>query len=505
MAAEHAISPTREEDYPEWYQQALKAADLAENSPVRGCMVIKPWGLGIWENIQKTLDQKIKATGHENVYFPLFIPLSFLEKEASHVEGFAKECAVVTHHRLEQKDGRLVPTAELEEPLIVRPTSETIIGDSFSKWIKSYRDLPLLINQWANVVRWELRTRLFLRTSEFLWQEGHTAHATEEDARQEVEVAAEMYRQLLEEALAVPVIIGEKSEGERFPGAVTTVSLEAMMQDRKALQAGTSHYLGQNFARAQNIQFLNANGEHEYAHTTSWGVSTRLVGAMIMAHGDDDGIRVPPRVAPKHIVILPVIPKAEAQSEVFAYADRLAADLRKAAYQGSPIIVHVDKRELRGGEKNWQWIKKGIPLRIEVGPRDVKNDAAVVYRRDQSVREKMFLSREQLLSNAALLLDSIQQQYFKQAKAYRDEHTQYGIANYEEFRSFFTPSNQEKPEIHGGFVVAKWCGDERVSRPLLEALKVTIRCLPREQSGTKGKCVLTGRDAEIDAIFAKAY
>ncbi len=314
-----------------------------------------------------------------------------------------------------------------------------------------------------------------------------------------------MYRQLREEALAVPVIIGEKGEGERFPGAVTTVSLEAMMQDRKALQAGTSHYLGQNFARAQNIQFLNANGEHEYAHTTSWGVSTRLVGAMIMAHGDDDGIRVPPRVAPKHIVILPVIPKAEAQSEVFAYADRLAADLRKAAYQGSPIIVHVDKRELRGGEKNWQWIKKGIPLRIEVGPRDVKNDAAVVYRRDQSVREKMFLSREQLLSNAALLLDSIQQQYFKQAKAYRDEHTQYGIANYEEFRSFFTPSNQEKPEIHGGFVVAKWCGDERVSRPLLEALKVTIRCLPREQSGTKGKCVLTGRDAEIDAIFAKAY
>lgn len=501
---ESAIQPTREQDYPEWYQEVIKAADLAENSPVRGCMVIKPWGYGLWESIQRELDRRIKASGHENAYFPLFIPLSFLEKEASHVEGFAKECAVVTHHRLEEKDGKLVPTGELEEPLIVRPTSETIIGESFSRWVKSYRDLPLLINQWANVVRWEMRTRLFLRTAEFLWQEGHTVHADEEDARKEVMLAAEMYRELMEDELAMPVIIGRKSEGERFPGAVDTITLEAMMQDRKALQAGTSHYLGQNFAKGSNIRFLNAAGELEFAHTTSWGVSTRLIGGMIMTHGDDNGLRVPPRVAPKHVVILPVVPKPETQDEVFRYADELAQTLSALSYHGVPLRVHVDKRDLRGGEKNWQWIKKGIPLRIEVGPRDVSSRQAVAYRRDQTNREKHFVAAAELAEKVILFLDEIQASYFKQAQNFRAENIETSVGNWEEFKKYFTPKNSEKPEIHGGFVKAKWSGTAQ-SAALLNELKVTVRCLPLEQSGTQGKCVLTGEAATLDAIFAKAY
>lgn len=504
-AARNAISPTRAEDYPEWYQQVVKAADIAESSPVRGCMIIKPWGWGIWEKIQSALDKKIKATGHENAYFPIFIPLSFLEKEAAHVDGFAKECAVVTHHRLEERDGKLVPTGELDEPLIVRPTSETIIGESFSRWIKSYRDLPLLINQWANVVRWEMRTRLFLRTSEFLWQEGHTAHATEKEAREEVDIAAEMYRQLTEEELAIPVLMGEKSEWERFPGAVSTITLEAMMQDRKALQVGTSHYLGQNFAKAQNIRFLTPEGELEYAHTTSWGVSTRLIGGLIMAHSDDDGLRVPPRVSPKHLVVLPVIPKPEMEQDVLSYAQGIAADTRKLCYQGSPFVTHVDTRDIRGGEKNWQWIKKGIPLRIEVGPKDLQSNAVVLYRRDLPAKEKIVLSRENLAEKLPSILDEIQENYFQAAKSFQKQNIEEGISSYEEFKEFFTPKNQAKPEIHGGFVRAKWCADEEASAKLLADLKVSIRCLPKEQSASAGKCVLTGRDATIDAVFGKAY
>lgn len=504
-AEESAIQPTREEDYPEWYQQVIKAADLAENSPVRGCMVIKPWGWGIWENVQKALDARIKATGHENAYFPLFIPLSFLEKEAAHVEGFAKECAVVTHHRLEQKEGKLVPVGELEEPLVVRPTSETIIGDSFSRWIKSYRDLPVLINQWANIVRWEMRTRLFLRTTEFLWQEGHTAHATEEEARQEVATASGLYREVIEDLLAIPVIIGEKPEFERFPGAVTTVTLEAMMQDRKALQAGTSHYLGQNFARAQNIQFLDQAGELKYAHTTSFGATTRLIGALVMTHADDDGLRVPPRITPRHCVILPVLGKAESADRVLAYAERIAAELSELTYHGQPLNVFIDKRDIRGGEKNWQWIKKGIPLRIEVGPRDLEKDALVLYRRDRSPREKVFLGRAELKEKAAVLLDEIQETYLNAAKDYQQRYTETGITDYEEFRRFFTPKNQAKPELHGGFVRAKWSGDKEATNRLLADLKVTVRCLPFGQTGTKGRCVLTGKEAVLDAVFAKAY
>lgn len=499
-----AVSPTRQEDYPEWYQQVIKAADLAENSPVRGCMVIKPWGFGIWENIQRQLDDRIKATGHENVYFPLFIPLSFFEKEAAHVEGFAKECAVVTHHRLEEKNGRLVPAGELEEPLVVRPTSETIIGDSFSRWVESYRDLPLLINQWANVVRWEMRPRIFLRTTEFLWQEGHTVHASHEEALQETLQMLEVYRSFIEDVLAMPVIAGEKSPGERFPGAVSTFTLEAMMQDRKALQSCTSHYLGQNFAKASNIRFSNKEGQLEYAYTTSWGMTTRLIGSMIMCHGDDDGIRLPPRIAQRQVVIIPVIPKPEMEAQVLAYAEQIASSLRQVNYHGRPLQVWIDKRDRRGGEKNWEWIKKGVPIRLEVGPRDIDSQSAMLYRRDRPHKEKQAAGLSQLEQTIPHILEEMQHNYYKQALDYRDAHIYRHIENFDQMRAFFTPKNEEKPEIHGGFVLAKWCGDP-ATEDMLSELKVTIRCLPLQQSGTVGRCVLTGREATLDAIFAKSY
>ncbi|MEC7838533.1 MAG: proline--tRNA ligase [Chlamydiota bacterium] len=507
MAAQkikNAISPTREENYSEWYQQVIKAADMAENSPVRGCMIIKPWGYGIWEQIKNDLDIRIKRLGHENVYFPLFIPLSYLEKEAEHVEGFAKECAVVTHHRLEQVDGKLVPAGELEEPLVVRPTSEMIIGEAFSRWIESWRDLPMLTNQWANVVRWEMRTRLFLRTAEFLWQEGHTAHASADDAVRETIQMLEMYRSHMQDVLALPVIIGKKSESEKFPGAVDTYTTEIMMQDRKAIQAGTSHYLGQNFAEAQNIKFCNKEGDLEYAYTTSWGVTTRLVGAMIMCHSDDDGLRVPPRVAPKHVVIIPVVPKPEHEAEVIAYADKIAEKLRNTNYQGESIRVNVDKRDRRGGEKNWEWIKKGVPIRIEVGPRDIESQSMMLSRRDKGSKDKEKVEIGDVEDMTLTALEEIQKNYYEQAQEFQEKHTHTDIDNFEDFKAFFTPKNPEKPEIHGGFVLAKWCGDIE-SEQLLDGMKVSIRCLPIEQSGTEGKCVLTGKPATLDAIFAKAY
>lgn len=499
-----AISPTREDDYPEWFQQVIKAADMAESSPVRGCMVIKPWGYGIWERIQRQLDDRIKNTGHENAYFPLFIPLSFLEKEAAHVEGFAKECAVVTHHRLEEKGGRLVPTGELEEPLIVRPTSETIIGESFSRWIESYRDLPLLVNQWANVVRWELRPRIFLRTTEFLWQEGHTAHANEEEARAEALKMHEVYREFMENVLALPIILGEKSPGERFPGAVNTYTLEAMMQDRKALQAGTSHYLGQNFSKASNIKFSNKDGQVEYAYTTSWGTTTRMIGALIMCHGDDDGLRLPPRIAPKQVVILPVVPKPELEEQVYGYAEEIASLLRRCDFYGESLAVTVDKRDKRGGEKNWEWIKKGIPLRIEVGPRDLESRTAMVCRRDRPHKEKSKVAVDTMAQEVVAMLEEIQRNYFAQASAFRDANINRSCTTFEELKAFFTPKNVDKPEIHGGFVLAKWCGEVETEK-MLDELKVTIRCLPLKQSGTEGRCVLTGKPATLDAIFAKSY
>ncbi len=467
-------------------------------------MVIRPWGYGIWENLQRQMDARIKATGHENAYFPLFIPLSFLEKEAEHVEGFAKECAVVTHHRLEERNGKLIPTGELEEPLIVRPTSETIIGDSFKRWIQSYRDLPVLINQWCNIVRWEMRTRLFLRTSEFLWQEGHTAHADEAEAREEQEKMLEVYREFCENVLALPVITGEKPAHERFPGAVSSLCIEAMMQDRKALQAGTSHYLGQNFARACGIEFATESGGLDLVHTTSWGTSTRLIGGLIMAHGDDDGIRVPPKVAPKHAVILPVIPSDDAREKVLTYARSVAESLSDIMFNGSGIVVELDRRDLRGGEKNWQWIKKGIPVRIEVGPRDIEKGNIVLYRRDRSHKEKLFMPLAELAGKLPSILQEIQDNYFAEALAFRKENLVTDVDDFESFRKIFTPENAELPEIHGAFVRAKWSEDPE-SLDLLAQMKVSVRCLPLDQSGTGGRCVLTGKRATVDAIFARAY
>ncbi len=499
-----AVTPTREEDYAEWYQQVIKASGLAERSAVRGCMVILPWGYALWENIVAVLDGKFKDTGVKNAYFPLFIPLGFLEKEAAHVEGFAKECAVVTHHRLEQgPGGGLVPAGELAEPLVVRPTSETIIGDSFSKWVTSYRDLPLLINQWANVVRWEMRTRIFLRTSEFLWQEGHTAHATRQEAEERTRMMLDIYAEVVENYLAVPVIKGTKTPSERFPGAVDTYCIEAMMQDRKALQAGTSHFLGQNFARASDIRFQSADGNEAHAWTTSWGVSTRLVGGLIMAHGDDDGILLPPRVASAHVVLLPIFRKASDRDQVMAYVTQLAAELRGTDYDGRPVRVEIDDRDI-GGARGWDWIKKGIPLRVEIGPRDIAEDQVFVARRDKGHRDKAAMKRAAFVAGIAGLLDEIQGRLFDRAMAFQKAHT-HQIDSREAFEAFFTPENKEKPEIHGGFALSHWCGDAGCEACIKEEMGVTIRCIPFEMIASDGACIRCGKPSRQRVVFAKAY
>jgi len=499
-----AITPTRAQDYPEWYQQVVTAADLAENSPVRGCMVIKPWGYAIWEFIQESLDKRFKATGHVNAYFPLLIPLSYLEKEAQHVEGFAKECAVVTHHRLKDDgQGKLKPDGELEEPLIIRPTSETIIGEMYAKWVQSYRDLPILINQWANVMRWEMRTRLFLRTSEFLWQEGHTAHATAEEAMQETRMILDLYADFAENVLAIPVIKGEKTLAERFPGAVNTYCIEAMMQDRKALQAGTSHFLGQNFAKAANIQFLNRQGQLEHAWTTSWGVSTRLIGGLIMTHSDDNGLVLPPRVAPQQVVILPIYRNDEEKQTVLDYCQRLQQALAQKTFHDQPIRVQLDQREMNGGEKNWHWIKKGVPIRLEIGPRDVAKDSVFMGRRDLAPSEKRSLQSGEFIQQVASLLADIQTNLLQRAKSYREQHTR-EIHNLADFNAYFTPQNSAKPEIHAGFAIC-YAVDEPCIEDFLKPLKVTARCIPLEQSGAVGKCIFTGKETDKQIIFAKAY
>jgi prolyl-tRNA synthetase len=512
-AVQTAITPTREQHYAEWYQQVVRAADLAENSPVRGCMVIKPWGYQLWENMQRVLDRMFKDTGHKNAYFPLFIPLSFLEKEAEHVEGFAKECAVVTHHRLQagtKPDGRpgLVPAGELDEPLVVRPTSETIIGASFAKWVQSYRDLPLLINQWANVVRWEMRTRLFLRTAEFLWQEGHTAHATEAEAREETMKMLDVYADFAENWMAMPVIKGRKTDGERFPGAVDTFSIEAMMQDRKALQAGTSHFLGQNFAKASEIKFLDQGGTLQHAWTTSWGVSTRLVGGLIMTHADDDGLMVPPRLAPTHVVILPITPKPETAAAVNEACEKLAKRLREVSYAGRTVEVEVDRRDLRGGDKMWQWVKKGAPVRVEIGPRDLEQNAVSVCRRDRGTKERTAMSADALVAGVVALLEEIQQGMLDKAKAHREANMR-KIDDPAEFRAFFTPKKQESenspPEIHGGFALSRFAMDAKDEARLKDELGVTVRCIPIEGPDDPGPCILSGKPATRRVVFAKAY
>ena len=504
MSSPTAITPTRADNFPEWYQQVIKAADLAENSDVRGCMIIKPWGWGIWENVQRQLDAMFKATGHVNAYFPLFIPVSFLEKEAEHVEGFAKECAVVTHHRLEAKDGKLVPAGALNEPLVVRPTSETIIGAAYARWVRSYRDLPVLINQWANVVRWEMRPRLFLRTAEFLWQEGHTAHETKEEALAETEKMLGVYEKFAREHLALPVFTGEKSASERFPGAVSTLCIEAMVQDRKAIQAGTSHFLGQNFSRASGIEFATRDGGREFAWTTSWGVSTRLIGTLIMAHSDDDGLVLPPRVAPSQVVILPVLGKPEFRDAVLRAAHELAAELRRQSAFGEPVRVEIDQRDAGGGVKNWEWIKKGVPLRVEIGPRDLEKGVVAVSRRDRSPKDKEFPARAEFLAGVGALLESIQEGLLARATAFRDEHTK-KIDSAEDFRAFFTPRNAAQPEVHGGFALAHWDGTAETEEKIKEELKVTIRCIPRGGDGEPGVCPFTGRPSARRVVFAKSY
>jgi len=500
-----AIVPVRAENYPEWYQQVIKAADMAESSEVRGCMVIKPWGFTIWENIQKNLDEMFKETGHVNAYFPLFIPKSYFEKEAEHVEGFAKECAVVTHSRLEDDGkGGLKPAGKLNEELIVRPTSETIIGASFSKWVNSYRDLPLLINQWANVVRWEMRTRLFLRTTEFLWQEGHTVHETKEEALEETYKMLDVYAKFAEEYLAIPVIKGEKTESEKFPGAVSTFTFEAMMQDKKALQAGTSHFLGQYFSRASNIKFQNRDGKEEFAWTTSWGVTTRLIGALIMAHGDDNGLILPPKIAPLHIVIIPIYRNDEQKEKVMNFIKQLSSKIRELRFDEKKIRLKIDDRDIRGGEKIWNWIKKGVPIRLEIGMRDIENNSVFMGRRDKEPKDKISIGTEEFVRDLTNILAEIQNNIYLKARDFKKKNMII-IDNKEEFYSYFTPENKEYPEIHGGFSESFWCGNPACEENIKNELKVTIRCIPLAIKEEKGKCIYCGQKSDKRVIFAKSY
>ncbi len=511
-----ALPVTREDNFPEWYQAVVDSADLAETSPVRGCMIVKPWGWGIWELIQAALDARIKETGHENCYFPLFIPMSFIAQEASHVEGFAKEMAVVTHHRLKAVDGKLAvdPTSELEEPLVVRPTSETIIGDAFRRWISSYRELPILINQWANVVRWEMRTRMFLRTTEFLWQEGHTAHADGEDALGETLKMLDVYRELAEDVLAMPVVVGEKPENERFPGADATYSIEAMMQDGKALQAGTSHYLGTNFARAQNIRYQSATGELEYCHTTSWGVSTRLIGGVIMTHGDDDGLRLPPRIAPKQVVIVPMLREKPEDAELLAYCEKLKGELDGLAAFGAPLRAHLDKKPIRSANKRWDWLRRGAPILLEVGPRDMASDQVTMIRRDKLRDGDKILSqtlpRQTFLDEAAGLLADIQQNLFDEAKARLDANIRTDFADFDAIAAYFGAAAEEDEKTgFKGWARVPWArptgAELEEVEARLKALKLTLRNVPADQKPPSGRCVFTGRPAVENILVARAY
>ena len=508
----HALPVTREADFSAWYQSVISEADLAEESGVRGCMVIRPWGYGIWERIQRLLDDRIKATGHENCYFPLFIPLSYFEKEAEHVEGFAKEMAVVTHHRLvsDGKGGLMPdPTAKLEEPLVVRPTSETVIGTAFARWVQSWRDLPVLINQWANVVRWEMRTRMFLRTSEFLWQEGHTAHASAEEAREETLKMLEVYRSFAEECLALPVVAGEKPENERFPGAVSTYSIEAMMQDGKALQAGTSHFLGTNFATAQNIRFQNAAGELELANTTSWGVSTRMIGGVIMVHGDDDGLRTPPRIAPWQIVIVPMLRDQPEDAAIVEYCKALQQDLAGLSAFGEPVRALLDLKPAKAATKRWGWVKKGAPLIIEVGGRDVAGGNVSVIRRDRLYREdgkldSAVVERGTFVASAAETLADLQSALHAEARARLEASIARDVTDFAGIERAFADGVKNP-----GWVEIQWSKpmgaalDAVVER--LKALKLTIRNAPMEAEAADGACVFTGAPAVERVLVGRAY
>ncbi|MBP3546935.1 MAG: proline--tRNA ligase [Alphaproteobacteria bacterium] len=499
----------RKNNYPEWYQNVVAESEMAENSASPGCMVIKSWGYGMWERIRDIFDEKFKETNHENCYFPMFIPLSFFQKEADHVEGFAKEMAVVTHSRLESKDGKLTPASPLEEPLIVRPTSETIIADSFSKWIKSYRDLPVLINQWANVVRWEMRPRLFLRTREFLWQEGHTAHSTADEAEKETLLMLNVYREVAEKYLAMPVLVGRKPEHEKFPGAIDTYCIEAMMQDGKALQAGTSHFLGQNFAKSANISFVNKNNQQEYAYTTSWGVSTRLIGGLIMTHADDEGMVVPPAVAPYQVVILPLIKNEADKDTILAYVEEIRKELKTKMPLGDKIRIKVDIRDKKPVDKFWEWSKKGAPIIVEVGMRDIEGNNLMVRERLKinTPEGKEIVSRDEFVNTIEQRLQKIQQQMFDTANNRLQQNIRTDIDTKEKFAEYFANSNEwieDGKEGKVAFIRGKWCADPQTEE-ILKAMKITIRCIPFDQSNTEGECLLTGKKATMDVIYSRCY
>ncbi len=486
---------SREEDYSQWYNDLVKKADLAENSDVRGCMVIKPYGFSIWEKMQAELDRMFKETGHTNAYFPLFIPKSYLSKEADHVEGFAKECAVVTHYRLKNaEDGSGVvvdPEARLEDELIVRPTSETVIWSTYRNWIQSYRDLPLLVNQWANVVRWEMRTRLFLRTAEFLWQEGHTAHATKEEAIQETRQMLDVYAEFAEKFMCVPVIKGVKTESEKFAGAVDTYCIEALMQDGKALQAGTSHFLGQNFAKAFDVRFATADGGGmEYVWGTSWGVSTRLMGALIMAHSDDDGLVLPPGLAPIQVVIVPIFRSDEDKAKIAEKANAISGMLREKG-----ISVKFDDRDThKPGWKFAEYELKGVPVRIAMGPRDLENNTVEVARRD--TKEKQTYGLDGIAETVENLLQEIQSNIYNKARTYRDENIR-EASTYDELKEIL--------ETKGGFVSAHWDGTPETEDKIKEETKATIRCIPLDATGESGNCIYSGKPSKGRVLFAKAY
>src|ERR1700733_12293172 len=513
---QRALNVTRER-FADWYQAVVRDADMAETSPVRGAMVIKPWGYGVWELIQQELDRRIKATGHENCYFPLFIPLSFIAKEAEHVEGFAKEMAVVTHHRLKMIDGKLQPDpdAKLEEPLVVRPTSETVIGDAFPRWIRSHRDLPMLINQWANIVRWEMRPRLFLRTTEFLWQEGHTAHATAQDAQEETARMLEVYRSFAEDALAMPVIAGEKPAHERFPGADNTYSIEAMMQDGKALQAGTAHYLGTNFAEAQNIRYQTEAGDLAFAHTTSWGVSTRLVGGVVMTHGDDDGLRLPPIVAPRQIVLIPMLRDKPEDAGVLEYCDALAAQLNGVVAFGEPVRALVDRKAGRAIDKRWTWIKRGVPVICDIGARDVASGTVTYIRRDQlrdgeKVRSQG-VPRQQFVAQISELLGGIHTALHEAAQQHLASNIRTDITSFEALGAHFksTDEDSDNGEFRGWAKVA-WARPEGAALAAVEhqlkSLKLTVRNAPLVQDALTGqRCVFSGEPAREFVLVGRSY
>jgi len=488
------VLPKRSDDYSLWYNELVKKADLAENSAVRGCMIIKPYGFSIWEKMQRELDDMFKETGHQNAYFPLFIPKSYLSKEADHVEGFAKECAVVTHYRLKNDEngkGIVVdPDAKLEEELIVRPTSETIIWNTYRNWVQSYRDLPLLVNQWANVVRWEMRTRLFLRTAEFLWQEGHTAHATKQEAIEETEQMINIYAEFAEEFMALPVIKGLKSESERFAGALETYCIEGLMQDGKALQAGTSHFLGQNFSKAFDVKFATKEGKQEFVWGTSWGVSTRLMGALIMAHSDDEGLVLPPRLAPIQVVIVPIFKTEEDQNKISEVAEKLRKGLKKKR-----ISVKFDNRDThKPGFKFAEWELKGVPLRIAIGPRDLENGTVELARRD--TKEKQTVNIEGIESKIEDTLELIQQNIYTKAKDFQKGNT-FKVDTYEEFKAQLNKG--------GGFISAHWDGTAETEEKIKEETKATIRCIPLDTKEENGKCIYSGKPSNKRVLFAKAY